>query len=63
MTHKPTESQPTYISQLLALHLMPQPVEVARSVELLLGESGRNVTGTEATVDAGNTARRDAASA
>jgi 3-oxoacyl-[acyl-carrier protein] reductase len=31
-------------------------VDVARSVEFLFGESGRNITGTVLTVDAGNTA-------
>jgi 3-oxoacyl-[acyl-carrier protein] reductase len=29
---------------------------VARSIEFLLGDGGRNITGTVITVDAGNTA-------
>src|ERR1700733_13643200 len=32
------------------------PIDVARSVEFLLGDGGRNVTGTTLTIDAGNTA-------
>jgi 3-oxoacyl-[acyl-carrier protein] reductase len=35
---------------------MADPIDVARSVEFLLGDAGRNVTGTTLTVDAGNTA-------
>jgi 3-oxoacyl-[acyl-carrier protein] reductase len=35
---------------------MPDAIDVARSVEFLLGEAGRNITGTILTVDAGNTA-------
>jgi 3-oxoacyl-[acyl-carrier protein] reductase len=35
---------------------MADPIDVARSVEFLLGEAGRNITGTTLTVDAGNTA-------
>ena len=35
---------------------MAEPIDVARSVEFLLGEAGRNITGTVITVDAGNTA-------
>jgi 3-oxoacyl-[acyl-carrier protein] reductase len=38
------------------LHRMPEPIDVARSVEFLLGEGGRNITGTVITIDAGNTA-------
>ena len=30
--------------------------DVARSVEFLLGDGGRNITGTVMTIDAGNTA-------
>ena len=39
-----------------ALKRMPEAIDVARSVEFLLGEAGRNITGTVLTVDAGNTA-------
>jgi 3-oxoacyl-[acyl-carrier protein] reductase len=35
---------------------MPEPIDVANSVEFLLGEGGRNITGTVITIDAGNTA-------
>jgi 3-oxoacyl-[acyl-carrier protein] reductase len=38
------------------LKRMPEPIDVARSVEFLLGDAGRNITGTVLTVDAGNTA-------
>ena len=39
-----------------ALKRMADPIDVARGVEFLLGEGGRNVTGTTLTIDAGNTA-------
>jgi len=39
-----------------ALHRLAEPIDVARAVEFLLGDGGRNVTGTVLTVDAGNTA-------
>jgi 3-oxoacyl-[acyl-carrier protein] reductase len=35
---------------------MADPIDVARSIEFLLGDGGRNITGTVITVDAGNTA-------
>ncbi len=38
-----------------ALKRLAEPLDVARSVEFLLGEGGRNVTGTVLTVDAGAT--------
>jgi 3-oxoacyl-[acyl-carrier protein] reductase len=34
---------------------MPEPLDVARSVEFLIGDGARNITGTNLTVDAGNT--------
>ena len=34
----------------------PRPDDVARMVEYLLGDGGRNITGTVLTIDAGNTA-------
>jgi len=40
----------------IALHRMPEPIDVAHSVVFLLGEAGRNITGTVITIDAGNTA-------
>jgi 3-oxoacyl-[acyl-carrier protein] reductase len=39
-----------------ALRRLPEPDDVARMVEYLLGDGGRNVTGTVLTIDAGNTA-------
>jgi 3-oxoacyl-[acyl-carrier protein] reductase len=39
-----------------ALRRLPEGDDVARMVEYLLGDGGRNVTGTVLTVDAGNTA-------
>jgi 3-oxoacyl-[acyl-carrier protein] reductase len=35
---------------------MAEPIDVARTVEFLLGDGGRNLTGTVHTIDAGNTA-------
>ena len=56
MTHELGESQRQKIAQRSALKRMADPIDVARSVEFLLGDAGRNVTGTTLTVDAGNTA-------
>jgi len=39
-----------------ALRRLPEASDVARMVEYLLGEGGRNVTGSILTIDAGNTA-------
>src|SRR5271155_3513578 len=39
-----------------ALRRLPETDDVARMVEYLLGEGGRNVTGSVLTIDAGNTA-------
>ena len=39
-----------------ALRRLAEPQDVARSVEFLMGEGGRNITGTVITIDAGNTA-------
>jgi 3-oxoacyl-[acyl-carrier protein] reductase len=39
-----------------ALRRLAEPEDVARMVEYLLGDGGRNVTGTVFTIDAGNTA-------
>jgi 3-oxoacyl-[acyl-carrier protein] reductase len=39
-----------------ALRRLPELDDVARTVEFLLGEGGRNITGTVITVDAGSTA-------
>jgi 3-oxoacyl-[acyl-carrier protein] reductase len=56
MTHELSESDRDKIARRSALRRMPEPQDVARSVEFLLGDGGRNVTGTVITVDAGNTA-------
>jgi 3-oxoacyl-[acyl-carrier protein] reductase len=56
MTHELSESQREKIARRSALHRMPEPLDVARSVEYLLGDGGRNITGTVITIDAGNTA-------
>ncbi len=56
MTHELDESQRQQIARRSALKRMPEPIDVARSVEFLLGDGGRNVTGTTLTIDAGNTA-------
>jgi 3-oxoacyl-[acyl-carrier protein] reductase len=56
MTQELDEEQRARIMRRSALKRMPDAIDVARSVEYLLGEAGRNVTGTILTVDAGNTA-------
>jgi 3-oxoacyl-[acyl-carrier protein] reductase len=56
MTHELSDSQRQKIARRSALHRMPEPIDVARSVEFLLGDGGRNITGTVITIDAGNTA-------
>jgi 3-oxoacyl-[acyl-carrier protein] reductase len=56
MTHELSASDREKIARRSALRRMPEPADVARSVEFLLGDGGRNVTGTVLTVDAGNTA-------
>jgi 3-oxoacyl-[acyl-carrier protein] reductase len=56
MTHELDESQRQQIERRSALKRMADPIDVARSVEFLLGHGGRNITGTTLTVDAGNTA-------
>jgi 3-oxoacyl-[acyl-carrier protein] reductase len=56
MTQELDEAQRATIVKRSALRRMAEPLDVARSVEFLLGEAGRNITGTVLTVDAGNTA-------
>jgi 3-oxoacyl-[acyl-carrier protein] reductase len=56
MTNELTEAQRHQIERRSALKRMADPVDIARSVEFLLGEGGRNITGTTLTIDAGNTA-------
>lgn len=56
MTQELDESQREKIARRSALKRAADPVDVARSVEFLLSEAGRNITGTTLTVDAGGTA-------
>jgi 3-oxoacyl-[acyl-carrier protein] reductase len=56
MTHDLDESQRERIARRSALKRMAEPEDVARSVEFLLGDGGRSITGTVLTVDAGGTA-------
>jgi 3-oxoacyl-[acyl-carrier protein] reductase len=56
MTHELNPAQRQTIARRSALQRMAEPVDVARSVLYLLGEAGRNITGTVLTIDAGNTA-------
>jgi 3-oxoacyl-[acyl-carrier protein] reductase len=56
MTQELTEPQRETIARRSALKRMPDPIDVARGVEFLLGAAGRNITGTTLTIDAGNTA-------
>jgi 3-oxoacyl-[acyl-carrier protein] reductase len=56
MTNELTDAQRHQIERRSALKRMADPVDVARSVEFLLGNGGRNITGTTLTIDAGNTA-------
>ena len=56
MTHELSDSQRQKIARRSALHRMPEPIDVANSALFLLGEAGRNITGTVITIDAGNTA-------
>src|SRR5271170_3839813 len=55
MTEELDEKQRDQIARRSALKRMAEPSDVARSVEFLLGEAGRNITGTVITIDAGNT--------
>jgi 3-oxoacyl-[acyl-carrier protein] reductase len=56
MTQELEESQRQQIARRSALKRMADPIDVARGVEFLLGDGGRNITGTTLTIDAGNTA-------
>jgi 3-oxoacyl-[acyl-carrier protein] reductase len=56
MTRELDESQREKIARRSALKRAAEPVDVARSVEFLLSDAARNITGTTVTVDAGNTA-------
>jgi 3-oxoacyl-[acyl-carrier protein] reductase len=56
MTQELDEEQRAKIARRSALRRLAEPIDVAASVKYLLGEGGRNVTGTVITIDAGNTA-------
>ena len=56
MTAGLDDKQRDRITQRSALRRMAEVEDVARAVEFLLGEGGRNITGTVMTVDAGSTA-------
>lgn len=56
LTHNLSDEGRKRIAGRSALRRLPETDDVARMVEYLLGEGGRNVTGTVFTVDAGNTA-------
>jgi 3-oxoacyl-[acyl-carrier protein] reductase len=56
MTQSLSDDQRKRIAGRSALRRLPQVDDVARMVEYLLGEGGRNITGSVLTVDAGNTA-------
>jgi 3-oxoacyl-[acyl-carrier protein] reductase len=56
LTQGPSEDQRRRIAGRSALRRLPESEDVARMVEYLLGDGGRNVTGSVLTIDAGNTA-------
>src|SRR5215469_5555327 len=56
LTQGLSEDQRQRIAGRSALRRLPEADDVASMVEYLLGEGGRNITGTLLTVDAGNTA-------
>lgn len=56
MTEGLTEEKRQQIARRSALQRLAAADDVARAVEFLLGDGGRNITGTVLTVDAGNTA-------
>jgi 3-oxoacyl-[acyl-carrier protein] reductase len=56
LTQSLSEDQRQRIAGRSALRRLPEADDVARMVEYLLGDGGRNVTGAVLTIDAGNTA-------
>ncbi len=56
MTADLDDAQRDRLMRRSALRRLAEPEDVARSVEFLLGEGGRNITGTVTTIDAGNIA-------
>jgi 3-oxoacyl-[acyl-carrier protein] reductase len=56
LTQSLADAQRKRIAGRSALRRLPETDDVARMVEYLLGDGGRNITGTILTIDAGNTA-------
>jgi 3-oxoacyl-[acyl-carrier protein] reductase len=56
LTQSLSEDQRKRIASRSALRRLPETDDVARMVEYLLGDGGRNITGSVLTIDAGNTA-------
>jgi 3-oxoacyl-[acyl-carrier protein] reductase len=56
LTQSLSEEQRKRIAGRSALRRLPETDDVARMVEYLLGDGGRNITGSVLTIDAGNTA-------
>jgi 3-oxoacyl-[acyl-carrier protein] reductase len=56
LTQSLSEAQRKRIAGRSALRRLPEAEDVARMVEYLLGDGGRNITGSVLTIDAGNTA-------
>lgn len=56
LTQSLSDAQRKHIAGRSALRRLPETDDVARMVEYLLGDGGRNITGSILTVDAGNTA-------
>ena len=56
LTQTLTDDQRKRIAGRSALRRLPEVDDVARMVEYLLGDGGRNITGSVLTIDAGNTA-------
>lgn len=56
LTQSLSEAERKRIAGRSALRRLPEADDVARMVEYLLGDGGRNITGSVLTIDAGNTA-------
>jgi 3-oxoacyl-[acyl-carrier protein] reductase len=56
LTHEMTEESRQQIARRSALKRLVDVADVANAVDYLIGDGGRNITGTVITVDAGNTA-------
>ena len=56
LTQSLSSDQRKRIASRSALRRLPESDDVARMVEFLLGDGGRNITGSVMTIDAGNTA-------